>query len=277
MLGRRALALGFVSLSALAACQLIVGVNDEEGLLRPDAATADVEDRAQGGDDLPHPSIISQRILRGGRGDEHARIRAEVGHLGEVRARPRCQAATGEQIVDEVTADPVALSHLKLLGLKESDGPDGAADLDDAHDVDGDVQRLVAGLLFGIRGIDDRLPQSLLPDPETGEEVRQGHSLPQSPPGLGSGDREVLGGRAAALLQGGERGFEDGERVCGEILGEILVRAGRISGHFPPGAADRTLDRGRQRCSDTVDDAQDEWIGDHGRSLRASLSSDHNR
>jgi len=44
VLGRRALALGFVSLSALAACQLIVGVNDEEGLLRPDAATADVVD-----------------------------------------------------------------------------------------------------------------------------------------------------------------------------------------------------------------------------------------
>ncbi len=44
MLRRRALALGFVSLSALAACQLIVGVKDEEGLPRPDAATADVLD-----------------------------------------------------------------------------------------------------------------------------------------------------------------------------------------------------------------------------------------
>ena len=123
-----------------------------------DAATADIEDRAQGGDDLPQPAIIIQRSLRSGRGDEYARIRAEVGHLGEVCAGPRCQVSTGQKIVHEVTADPVALGHVELLGLEIGDGPDGAADLDDAHNVDGDVQSLVAGFPLGIRGVDDRLP-----------------------------------------------------------------------------------------------------------------------
>lgn len=52
MVRRRAFAFGFLTAASLAACQLIVGVKDEDGFLRPDAAaTADAVDEDAPADD----------------------------------------------------------------------------------------------------------------------------------------------------------------------------------------------------------------------------------
>jgi hypothetical protein len=150
------------------------------------------------------------------------------------RQAPRLSSpAAGEQVLEQVAADAIALGQEELLGLQIALGRVRAGHVYELDDQARGREPGRAGRLIPGGELDDRVPDHHLAHPEGMEEVGQRHSAASAHRGVGPDEGQVLG-RDGAPAQ--------------DARGERVVVLGHVLGHV--GQQRRIVDRGVPRALD---------------------------
>ncbi len=166
--------------------------------------------------------------------DQQGRPRLESRDAQQRLLRSRRQVAPGQQVLQQVAADTVAVGYLALLRLEIGLRGDGAAHLDELHDIADDGQRRLPRLRVVTRRGEHALPQGHLPHPERAQEVGQRDALPHPAERLVAGGREVSRLGRPALDEARQQHPEDRLEMHGDALPQPGVRALPVGRHLLP-------------------------------------------
>ncbi len=177
------------------------------------------------------------------RTDDHdaGRPRRHPRRAGDRLARTGRRLPSGQEILEQVTANAVAFGDQQLLGFQVGLGGVRRGVVDVAHELGDRIEGQPDGLLVLVRQLPDVLPHDEVADPEGVHEVGQRHTAAGPEQRVRPDERELLGGRRLTAAQHGAEHLVMLARVRQHVADQPLIFDRRVAGDLQPVAPQALL------------------------------------